>query len=175
MSNCLHPQHCSPPGSFVHGIFSGKNIGVGCHFLLQELFLTQGSNQHLLHWQADSLPLSHKGSPCILNIHLAPIFYSFKKILDLVCVYFLIPPHSPCFLGNFSSEEGKGSRRLRSEPLKAPTLLLWAEHSLFSTTPLPLNLPSVSRILSWDFPGGPVVGTLHSKWAGHRFNSWLRK
>ena len=25
----------SPPGSSVHGIFSGKNTGVGCHFLLQ--------------------------------------------------------------------------------------------------------------------------------------------
>ena len=24
--------------------FTGKNTGVGCHFLLQEIFLTQGSN-----------------------------------------------------------------------------------------------------------------------------------
>ena len=42
--------------------FSGKNTGVVCHFLLQGVFLTQGSNPHLLcllHWQADSLPLSH--------------------------------------------------------------------------------------------------------------------
>ena len=35
------------------------NTGVGCHFLLQGIFLTQGSNPHLLHWQVDSLPLSH--------------------------------------------------------------------------------------------------------------------
>ena len=37
--------------------FPGKNTGVGCHFLLQEIFPTQGSNPHLLcllHWQADS-------------------------------------------------------------------------------------------------------------------------
>ena len=27
----------------------GKNTGVGCHFLLQGLFLTQGSNPGLLH------------------------------------------------------------------------------------------------------------------------------
>ena len=27
----------------------GKNIGVGCHFLLQGIFLTQGSNPSLLH------------------------------------------------------------------------------------------------------------------------------
>ena len=42
--------------------FPSKNPGVGCHFLLQEIFPTQGSNPHLLrllHWQADSLPLSH--------------------------------------------------------------------------------------------------------------------
>ena len=29
-------------------------------------FPDQGSNPHLLHWQADSLPLSHQGSPAIL-------------------------------------------------------------------------------------------------------------
>ena len=41
----------------------GKNTGVGCHSLLQEIFLTQVSNQHLLHWQVgSSLPLSHQGS-----------------------------------------------------------------------------------------------------------------
>ena len=36
-----------------------KNTGVGCHFLLQGIFLTQGSNLCLLNWQADSLSLSH--------------------------------------------------------------------------------------------------------------------
>ena len=30
------------------------------------IFLDQGSNQYLLHWQADSLPLSHQGSPYLL-------------------------------------------------------------------------------------------------------------
>ena len=45
--------------------FLGKNTGVSCHFLLQGIFLTQRLNLsllHLLHWQADSLPLSHLGS-----------------------------------------------------------------------------------------------------------------
>ena len=28
--------------------FPGKNTGLGCHFLLQEIFLIQGSNLHLL-------------------------------------------------------------------------------------------------------------------------------
>ena len=36
-----HPLDCSPPGSSVHGIFSGKNTGVGFHFLLQGIFPIQ--------------------------------------------------------------------------------------------------------------------------------------
>ena len=43
--------------------FPGKNTRVGCRFILQGIFLTQGSNLHLLYWQTDSLPLSHLGSP----------------------------------------------------------------------------------------------------------------
>ena len=67
--SCLtlcNPMGCSPPGSSVHGIFPGRTTRTGCHFLLQGVFLTQGSNLcllHLLHWQADCLPLSHLGSP----------------------------------------------------------------------------------------------------------------
>ena len=38
--------------------FPVKNIGVGCHFLIQGIFPTQGLNPCLLHWQADSSPLS---------------------------------------------------------------------------------------------------------------------
>ena len=38
---------------------------MGCHFLLQEIFPTQGSTprlRHLLHWQVSALPLSSLGS-----------------------------------------------------------------------------------------------------------------
>ena len=41
----------------------GKSTGVGCHFLLQGISLTQGSNSCLLHWQTGYLPLTHKWSP----------------------------------------------------------------------------------------------------------------
>ena len=46
--------------------FPGKNTGAGCYFLLQGILSTQGSNLHLLHllhWQADSLPLTPSGKP----------------------------------------------------------------------------------------------------------------
>ena len=57
------PVDCSPPGSSVHGDSPGKNTGVSCHFLLQGIFLTQRLNPHLLHWQAESLPMCHQVSP----------------------------------------------------------------------------------------------------------------
>ena len=44
----------------------GKNTGVGCHALLQELFPTRGSNLCLEsppHWQAVSLPPALPGKP----------------------------------------------------------------------------------------------------------------
>ena len=36
---------------------------MGCHVLLQGIFLTKGLNPCLLHWQEDSLSLNHQGSP----------------------------------------------------------------------------------------------------------------
>ena len=44
---------------------------MGWHFLLQGIFLTQGWNSillHLLHWQADSLPLHHLASPLHIKL-----------------------------------------------------------------------------------------------------------
>ena len=60
----FNPMDCSPPGSSVYGILQARMPG--CHFLLQGIFLTEGWTQHvlrLLHWQVDSLLLSHQGSP----------------------------------------------------------------------------------------------------------------
>ena len=60
----LHSMDCSPPESKWD--FPGKNTGVGCHALLQGIFLTQGSTPgllHLLHWQVGSLPLLPPGKP----------------------------------------------------------------------------------------------------------------
>ena len=66
--------------------FPGKKTGVGCHFLLQEIFPnqglklqnqrktkqnTQGLNPRLLHWQVDSLPLSHLESASLDVTHTA--------------------------------------------------------------------------------------------------------
>ena len=44
--------------------FPGKSSGVGCHFLLQGIFLTQESNPGLLHYRQILYRLSHQGSLC---------------------------------------------------------------------------------------------------------------
>ena len=41
----------------------GKNTGVGCNFILQGIFPTQGSNLDLLHCRQILYHLSHQGSP----------------------------------------------------------------------------------------------------------------
>ena len=57
------PMDCSPPGSSVHGIFQARILEWVATFFSGGIFLTQGSNLHLLHWQVGSLPLSHQGNP----------------------------------------------------------------------------------------------------------------
>ena len=57
------PMDCSPPGSSVHGDSPGKNIGVGCHALLQGIFPTQGLNPGLPHCRWILYQLSHQGGP----------------------------------------------------------------------------------------------------------------
>ena len=71
----------------------GKNTKVRCHFFLQESFLTQGSNLHLLHilhWQTDSLPLAQSAvSQCGRS--------SFMWDLVAYCPWSLGPPTPDVF------------------------------------------------------------------------------
>ena len=59
MSNSFSTSGLWPTRLFCPLDFPGKHTGVGCHFLLQGIFPTQGLNPRLMYWQADSLPLSH--------------------------------------------------------------------------------------------------------------------
>ena len=48
LTNC-DPMDCSPPVFLCPWDFSSNHTGEGCHFLLQRIFPTQGSNPGLLH------------------------------------------------------------------------------------------------------------------------------
>ena len=75
-----------------------KNTGVGCHFLVQGIFLTQGLNSQcllkLLNWQVKSLP-----EPLRMLIHIYICVYIYIYIWDMVrdthmCVYIYIYTHT---------------------------------------------------------------------------------
>ena len=54
------PTDCSPTRLLHPWDFPGKNTGVGCHFLLQEIFPTQGLNLGLPHCRQMLYRLSHR-------------------------------------------------------------------------------------------------------------------
>ena len=100
----------SLPRSAVHGILQARILEWVACALLQEIFLTQGSNPHLphlLHWQAGSLPLVPPGKPINRN--------SLRKVrhmVTLMIVYVIVADQlvlvlkQQCYinLSNFSSQ-----------------------------------------------------------------------
>ena len=51
MSISVQPHGLQPARLLCQWNSPGKYTGVGCHFLLQGIFLTQGSNPGLLHFR----------------------------------------------------------------------------------------------------------------------------
>ena len=77
--------------------FPGKSTGVGCHFLLQGIFPTQGLNRHLpclLHWQADSFYQSHPETPrnVLGDTHIS-FPYQMCLCIDLYSLFHFSCPH----------------------------------------------------------------------------------
>ena len=95
--SCLtlcHLRDCSSLGSSIHWDFSGKNIGMSCHFPLQGIFSTQGSNScllRLLHWQAENKNFepynSHRCGSSLQTKHESKCFLF---IIFFLCAYLFI-------------------------------------------------------------------------------------
>ena len=62
VSDFWRPHGLQPTRLLCPWNFPGKNIGVGCHALLQGNFLTQGLNLGLLHLRQILYRLSHDNS-----------------------------------------------------------------------------------------------------------------
>ena len=77
--------------------FPSKNTGVGCNFLFQGIFSTQGSNPHLLYWQVDSIPHVPPGKPHLI--------FTYLQIFQFFCVWLIssfIPLQSEKMLDRIS-------------------------------------------------------------------------
>ena len=61
VSNSLQPH--GPITLLCPWDFPGKSTGVGCHFLLQRIFSTQGLNLGLPHYRQTLYCLRHQGNP----------------------------------------------------------------------------------------------------------------
>ena len=88
VSDSLQP-HGIEPASFLCPRYSpGKNTGVSnlSLSLLQRIFPIQGLNLYLLHWQVDSVPLRHQGSPHIFwSIFISVQFSSVAQSCMTLC------------------------------------------------------------------------------------------
>ena len=84
-----NPMDCSLPSSSVHGIFQARILEWVPISFSRGVSQTQGSNPCLLHWQVDSLPQSHQGSPTLCyschidNIYMFIICVSASRICFL--------------------------------------------------------------------------------------------
>ena len=74
--------------------FSSENTGVGCHFLLQELFPTQGLNPGLPHCRQMLYRLSHQGSHTHTHTH-THTHNGFNLDLTVLVVFFSLSLNFP--------------------------------------------------------------------------------
>ena len=93
ISNSLWSLGLYPSRFLCPWDFPGKNTGADYHFLLQENFLTQGLNLHLLcllHWQAESLPLAPLQKPLfyvLINISITLVTWHFIFYILIIKLY----------------------------------------------------------------------------------------
>ena len=112
----------SPPGSSIHGDSPGKNTGVGCHTLLQDLL-----NPGLPHCRQILYCLSHQGSPFTILVAVKSIHSSWEevkistlrqvwnKLIPALMVDFGVGGGVQDFRGGSNSRYGGNSKRTRSE------------------------------------------------------------
>ena len=79
VSESLRPHGLYPTRLVCPWNFPGKNTGVGYHFLLQGILLTQGSNLHRLHWQA-----SWNAKDTLLNFRKSASFFYCTLIILII-------------------------------------------------------------------------------------------
>ena len=144
MSDSLWPHGLSPTRLLHPWDFPGKSTGVGCHFLLQMIFLNQGSSPGLPHWRQTLYCLSHQES----------LVLQYNKF-----VYVLFSLYISTLHGN------KSGKIYTNTSSHLWTVKLWANvmFQLFFLLPLPLSqaqsVPRAERERTWATCKGQKVLT----------------
>ena len=94
VSDSLQPHGLQPTSLLCPWDFPGKSTKVGCHFLLQEVFPTQGTNLCLLHCKQILYHLNHQEALIVrvselqgltlFSYYIQPFNSQPKKIHDII-------------------------------------------------------------------------------------------
>ena len=154
LSDSLRPHGWQPKRLLCPWDFPGKNTGVGCHFLLQEIFPTQG-----LHPGLPLYRLSHQGS----------LFQTVKMMISFFKIN-LFSGQFSCSVVSDSSQPRESQHTRLPCPSQTPgvypnpcPLSWWCHPAISCVIPFsscPQSLPasgsfSVSQLFSWS---GQSVG-----------------
>ena len=100
---------CSPPGSSLcPWDSSGRNTGVGCHFLPQGIFLTQGLNLGFLHCKWMLLPTEPPGKwlhSVGCHFVLSMVSFAMRKLVSLVRSHLIIFAFISLAVGDWSKKQ----------------------------------------------------------------------
>ena len=127
------------------------------------IFLDQGSNLCPLHWQADSYPLCHEGSPQYCFNHDFPFHFSnifpYPQFISISFIFKV----SICFPGSSAGKESAykegdpgsipGSGRLAGEGIGYPLQYSWASLVAQMVKNLPAMRETCVRPLGWEGKG----------------------
>ena len=116
----------------------GKDTGVGCHFLLQMIFLTQGSNPGLLHHRWTLSPSEPPGKDTSYH---PSRFY---------CTAHSVGKESTCNAGDSSLISGSG--RSTGEGIGYPFQYSWASLVAQLVKNLPAMPETWFQSLGWEYP-----------------------
>ena len=120
------PTDCSLPGFSIHGIFPGKNTGVGCHFLLQGIF------QH-----RDWTQVSHVAGRLFT-------IWATREVLKMLRVYKILLVHANIILTSLSNHVCHISRK------KKWTTEISSHYLILAVYPLPS--PGFNNRRQWISP-----------------------
>ena len=123
--------------------FSRQDTGVGCHFLLQGIFPTKGSNLGLLHCREILYQLSHQGSS---NIYTT--VYKIDQSAQFNCsvVSDSLPPHG-CSTPGFPVHHQLPE--LAQTHVHRVSDAIQLSHSLSSPSPSAFNLSQHQGLFQW--------------------------